>query len=71
MYLKLELAEAGEEDACRSAAACAVLPPADERRLWCPVAAAAATMAAAESRVEAAPADCARPAATLLLLTAR
>ena len=64
------MAEAGEDDACRSAAAWPVLPPADERRLWCPVAAAAATMAAADPDAEAA-ADCARPAATLLLLTAR
>ena len=49
-----------------------MLPPADERRLWCPVAAAAAaTIAAADPDPEAAAADCARPAATLLLLTVR
>ena len=66
------MAEAGEDEACRSAAAWPVLPPADERRLWCPVAAAAAaTIAAADPDPEAAAADCARPAATLLLLTVR
>ena len=64
------MADAGEEEACRSAVACAVLPPADERRLWWP--AAAATMAAAADELDAdAAADWARPAATLLLLTAR